>query len=290
MAASNRSFEERYFASDDGLKLYYRDYAAEEPDRMPVLCLHGLTRNSRDFAPLATVIVPRHRVIAFDFRGRGRSDYDPDWHNYHPARYVDDVWKLVDELGLTRVALLGTSLGGLMAMLMHSQRPDCVAAVVLNDIGPRIDPDGIARVAANVGTLPVVADLDAAIAATKANYGMAFPKWNDEKWKWLTEVTYRQTDEGSYELNFDRNIGVAVREGVSGLRVDPWELYASLEQTPVLLVHGAISDILTDDIIVDMRDKKPDLEVVVVPDTGHAPMLDEPEAVNAILEFLDRLT
>lgn len=290
MTTSNGTFEEHFYHSADGLSLHYRDYPGPETGGLPVLCLHGLTRNSRDFAPVAEALATRHRLIAFDFRGRGRSEYDPEWRNYHPAQYVADVWKLVDELDLQRVALLGTSLGGWMSMLMHHERPAMIAAVMLNDIGPRIDPDGIARVAASAGMLPAAASLEAAIAATKSNYEIAFPKWDDEKWRWFTEITYRQLADGSFDMNFDRNIGVAVREGVSMLRDDPWQLYAGLDRTPTLLLHGALSDILTNEIVAEMSDMNPDLEVAVVADTGHAPLLDEPEAVDAIVRFLDRVS
>ncbi len=289
MAQSKPVFAERFFESADGLELYYRDYAPAAPGGVPVLCLPGLTRNSRDFEAIASQLAARHRVIAFDFRGRGRSDYDHDRRNYHPAQYTADVWKLVDELQLERVALVGTSLGGMVSVLMHAERPGAIAGVVLNDVGPRLDADGIARVIAGAGKLPVAADRDGAVAATRENYAHAYPDWDDSQWQWFADITYRQQADGRYDLNYDRNIGVAVREGVSGLRADPWELFMKLSDTPVLLVQGKLSDILTDEIVAEMRDAKPDLEVVVVPNRGHAPVLDEPEAQNAILEFMERL-
>ncbi|MGI9341550.1 MAG: alpha/beta fold hydrolase [Gammaproteobacteria bacterium] len=280
---------ERFFESADGLEIYYRDYAPPEPGGLPILCLHGLTRNSRDFESIASVLNARHRVIAFDFRGRGRSDYDPDWSNYHPAQYVTDVWKLIDILEIDRMALIGTSLGGMMSVLMQHERPDAIAGVVLNDVGPRLDPDGIARVVANAGKLPISPDRDGAITATRENYGHAYPDWDESQWQWFADITYQRLADGRYDLNFDRNIGVAARKGVSGLRTDPWQLFAKLKYKPVLLVHGALSDILTNEIVAEMRDVKTDLEVVVVPNRGHAPVLDEPEAQNAILEFMERL-
>ena len=289
MATNKSPFKEKFFESADGLALYYRDYTPADPGGLPVLCLHGLTRNSRDFESIASQLAARHRVIAFDFRGRGRSDYDPDWRHYHPAQYVADVWKLVDELELGCMALIGTSLGGIMSALMHHERPNAIAGVVFNDVGPRLDPEGIARVVAGVGKLPVVADRDGAVAATRQNYEHAFPGWDESQWQWFADITYRRRADGRFDLNYDRNIGVAAREGVSGLRADPWQLFAELRNKPVLLVHGALSDILTNEIVDEMRDVKPDLDVVVVPDRGHAPVLDEPEAQNAILDFLQQI-
>jgi pimeloyl-ACP methyl ester carboxylesterase len=144
------SFSEKFYRSRDGLQLYYRDYAGDA-GKVPVLCLHGLTRNSRDFAALAAHIAPTRRVIVPDHRGRGRSQYDPHWLNYHPGTYVDDMWTLLQELSIERVIVVGTSLGGLMATLMAAMRPQMLAGVVLNDIGPEIDPTGAARIQSYAG-------------------------------------------------------------------------------------------------------------------------------------------
>ena len=282
------SFSEGRFLSTDGLSLYYRDYDIAS-SRMPLVCLPGLTRNSRDFEALAATAAQSRRVICPDFRGRGESDYDPDWKNYHPAQYTADTWGLLDQLGIDQVVAVGTSLGGWMAMLMAYERPGSVAAAIMNDIGPDVNPEGIARVQKGAGRLDRVATLDEAVEQAKWFYEIAFPDWNDDKWRHYTQITYRKTRDGHYDLNFDRNIGVASREGVSGLRTDPWTLYDSLIDKPVLLVHGSISDILTPDIIERMRAKKPDLEVVDVSRVGHAPLLDEPEAQDAISTFLDNL-
>ncbi len=281
-------FSEGRFRSADGLSLYYRDYD-NGSSRLPLVCLPGLTRNSRDFEAMAATAAQSRRVICPDFRGRGESDYDPDWKNYHPAQYTADTWALLDQLGIDQVVAAGTSLGGWMAMLMAYERPGSVAAAIMNDIGPDVNPDGIARVQKGAGRLDKVATLDEAVEQAKWFYEIAFPDWSDEKWRHYTQITYRKTDDGHYDLNFDRNIGVASREGVSGLRTDPWTLFDSLIDKPVLLVHGSISDILTPDIIERMRAKKPDLEVVDVSRVGHAPLLDEPEAQDAISTFLDNL-
>ena len=282
------SFDERFFESDDGLRLYYRDYASDA-DAIPVLCLPGLTRNSRDFAGLVSTVSTGRRVLCADLRGRGRSEHDPDWKNYNPYQYCDDTWRLLDTADVEQVVIVGTSLGGLMAMMMNHGQPSRVRAVVMNDIGPEMNPAGIERVVAGAGLLEAAHTFDQAIEQVKRNYELAFPDWDDAQWHRYTEITYCETPAGGYDLNYDRKIGHAARQGASGLTDDPWDLFASLADTPTLVVHGEISDILTVEIIDRMRARKPDLGVATVGNRGHAPLLDEPEAVDAISTFLDSL-
>ena len=279
-------FEECHVEAADGLRLYYRDYPNVSP-RSPVICLPGLTRNSRDFAPLATRISTTRRVICPDLRGRGKSQYDPEWRNYHPGQYAADLWQLLDTLQLDEVVIIGTSLGGWMAMLLNHQQPGRIAGAVMNDIGPEADPDGIARVVATAVRLDVVGSLAEAIEQAKSVYSIVFPDWSEDQWQAYTETTYRQLDDGRFDLNFDRNIGHAAREGVSGLEIDPWKMFGDLANVPTLLIHGVMSDILTEPIIDRMRQHKPDLKIAPVRDRGHAPLLDEQEAVDAIATFLE---
>jgi len=279
-------FEECHVEAADGLRLYYRDYPNVSP-RSPVICLPGLTRNSRDFAPLATRISTTRRVICPDLRGRGKSQYDPEWRNYHPGQYAADLWQLFDTLQLDEVVIIGTSLGGWMAMLLNHQKPGRIAGAVMNDIGPEADPNGIARVVATAGLLDIVGSLAEAIEQAKSVYSIAFPDWSEDQWQAYTETTYRQLDDGRFDLNFDRNIGHAAREGVSGLEIDPWKMFGDLANVPTLLIHGVLSDILTEPIIDRMRQHKPDLKIAPVRDRGHAPLLDEQEAVDAIATLLE---
>lgn len=282
----HRMYEERYVEAADGLRLYFRDYPSASP-RTPVLCLPGLTRNSRDFEPLAMRISETRRVISPDLRGRGKSQHDPEWRNYHPGQYAADLWQLLDSLQVEEVVVIGTSLGGWMTMLLNHQRPGRIAGAVMNDIGPEADPGGIARIVATAGLLDVVGSLDEAIEQAKSVYSIAYPDWGAEQWRAYTESTYRMLDDGRFDLNFDRNIGHAAREGVSGLDVDPWAMFDGLASVPTLLIHGMLSDILTAPIIEKMRRRKPDLQVVAVRKRGHAPLLDEQEALDAITTFLE---
>jgi len=278
-----------HYRSSDGLELFYRDCPAESPTRAdPVICLPGLTRNSLDFVFLASRLGRQRRVIMPDLRGRGQSQFAEDRTHYHPHQYARDIFDLMDKLGISRAAIVGTSLGGLIAMVMAAERPEAVSAVVLNDVGPEIDPTGLARILASAGLVPEVHGWEQAVETLKQHYGVVYPDWSDRRWLAFARTTYRESGAGKLDIQMDRNVGLAVREGVSGLREDPWLLFDALKGKPVLVLRGAISDILTPDILTRMKARKPDLEVTIVPGRGHAPFLDEPEAVDAIETFLDR--
>lgn len=285
---SRSRFLDAYYDSADGLKLFYRDYSSRSNKAsIPVICLPGLTRSSRDFGSLAVQIAQRRRVITTDLRGRGRSDYDPDRSHYHPQQYVADVWELLASLGIDKVIVIGTSLGGLMAMIMACQRPASIAGVILNDIGPELDPVGLARVVEGAGLLPVVDNWQDAVHETRKNYGSAFPDWSDSQWLEYAKSTYRESNDGRLDMNFDRNIGVASREGTSGVRQDPWQLFDAFLPIPLLVFRGEHSDIFSSTTLEKMQRRKPDLAAVTVRNRGHAPYLDEPEARDAIDTFLD---
>jgi pimeloyl-ACP methyl ester carboxylesterase len=276
-----------HFRSADGLNIYYRDYGGQQ-DGTPVICLPGLTRNSRDFEDLAQYLCDRRRVLTIDFRGRGFSDHDPDWHNYHPLTYVADVWTLLDLLNIDRVIVIGTSLGGLCAMVMAAQQPQRVAGVVINDIGPEINPAGIERVQKYTGLLPPVANWDEAIAQTKEIYGAWLPGLPEAEWKKMAWRAYREDDDGVPHLDIDLNIGRAVRE-IGPQKGDPWALFDAFRNVPTTLLWGEMSDILTGDIVDKMKARKPDLEVIAVANRGHAPLLDEPECRAGIDALLERV-
>ncbi len=278
---------EHYYQSKDGLNLFYRDYGSQN-DGTPIICLPGLTRNSRDFGDLATYISAGRRVITVDFRGRGLSEHDEDWKNYHPLTYVDDVWTLLDLLNIPRVIVVGTSLGGLCAMVMAAQQGPRIAAVVMNDIGPTINPAGIARIQNYTGRVPPVTSWEEAAAQTKELYGEWLPGLSDEEYLRMAKRAFRESDAGVPQLDMDANIGRAVRE-LGPQKGDPWEFFAALQDIPVTVLWGLLSDILTEDIINEMKNAKPDLDVVAVPDRGHVPLLDETECLSAIDALLEKV-
>jgi pimeloyl-ACP methyl ester carboxylesterase len=283
-------YEEKHFRSRDGLSLYYRDYPGPR-ERSPVLCLHGLTRNCRDFEALALHIAPRRRVITPDQRGRGRSQYDPTWMNYHPGVYVEDMWTLLSELSIGRVIVVGTSLGGLMAMLMGATRPQAVAGIVLNDVGPEIDPAGAARIQSYVGRLPPVRNWSDAAAQMKLTYGVALPDYTEQQWMQFARASFVAGDDGVPRLAADPKIGDAVRAMPPrpGATAAMWMAFGSLGHIPMLAIRGERSDILAADTFDRMQREVPALARVTVPNRGHPPLLDEPESLAAIDRFIDGL-
>ena len=278
----------RYYDSDDGLKLYYRDFG-EDNAGTPVICLPGLTRNSRDFEDLARRLAGNgRRVLTPDFRGRGFSEHDPNWENYHPGTYIKDVWRLLDTLGIEQVIIVGTSLGGLCAMHMSAEHNQRVAAVVLNDVCPEINPAGLARVQSYTGRVPPVKSWEEAAAQTQEIYGEWLPGLGDDDWAKMAWRAYREDADGVPRLDIDPAIGTAVRK-VGAQKGDPWSNFATLVDTPVVMLWGVMSDIATEDIIDKMREVKPDLEVVPVANRGHVPLLDEPECTAAIDKLLEEV-
>lgn len=286
-------FEERIVASVDGLALYARDYAALAPETgLPVICLHGLTRNSRDF----DVIAPRiaacgRRVIAPDVRGRGKSANDPDPAHYVPAVYAQDIVALMDKLAIPRAVFVGTSMGGIITMVTAAIAPDRVAAAVLNDIGIRVDAAGLARIAGYVGRGQPVRTWAEAANAVRAIAGDIYPSRLDDDAFWLAfaQRTFRQREDGLIETDYDPHIALALAAAGDAPPPDMTPLFNALAGKRVLLVHGALSDLLTPAIIEDMRKLRPDLSTVDVESVGHAPMLDEPEAWDALLSFLAKV-
>ncbi len=285
---TSNAWQDRYFSSADGLRLYYRDYACAEAGRVPVLCLPGLTRNSRDFESIALRIRRSRRVLSADLRGRGLSQHDPNWRNYHPGTYVVDVARLLADAGVPRVIVLGTSLGGILAMVIAATASQALAGVILNDVGPEVAPEGLQRIASYVGRNDPVRTWDEAAAQARATYGLAWPEATDEDWMNFARRSYTDVD-GVPQLAMDPMIGEAVRAAPAGAAPDLWPVFAALRPIPTLALRGALSDVLSQDTFDRMAREKPDLERVTVARRGHPPMLDEPECVAAIEQFLARI-
>ncbi len=279
---------DRYFTSGDGLRLYYRDYPAAEPGRLPVLCLPGLTRNCRDFEISALRIQRTRRVLSPDLRGRGRSQHDPNFLNYHPGTYVGDLALLLKDAGVERAILLGTSLGGILSMLIAAGMPQVPAGVILNDVGPEVAPEGLQRIAQYVGRHAPVRDWAEAAAQARATYGLALPDLTDDDWLAMARRGYVEVD-GVPRLDMDPRIGDAVRAAPAGAAPDLWPLYAALKPVPTLAIRGELSDVLSVATFDRMQLEKPDLRRLTVPRRGHPPLLDEPECVSTIDEFLAQL-
>jgi pimeloyl-ACP methyl ester carboxylesterase len=280
-------FEDRYFTVRDGLKLHYRDYAGAS-DRLPLLCLHGLTRNARDWAEFAERYSPRFRVLALDFRGRGGSDYDPLPARYNLLTYAGDIIELLDQLGIKQAIFVGTSLGGLVTMTIAAMAPQRIFATILNDVGPDVDPSGIDRILTYVGKDVRFQSWDAAADAIAANYGSSFDRYTHEDW---VKMAKRNCREENDEIRFDYDMAIAEPFKTTGPtpHVDLWPFFAALGQKPLLVVRGEKSDLLTAATAARMREVAPGMKLAVVPGVGHAPELNEPEAVAVIGDFLDEI-
>ncbi|EAR50290.1 hydrolase, alpha/beta fold family protein [Oceanicola granulosus HTCC2516] len=269
------------FTTSDGLRLHYED----EGDGQPVLCLAGLTRNGADFRYLAPHLADT-RLIRLDYRGRGQSEWAQDFHSYNILREGQDAIELLDVLGLDRVALVGTSRGGLVAMALARSHPERLAAVVLNDIGPVIEPEGLARIMDYVGRPPPWPDYEAAADALSAEMAAEFPGVPRARWREQAEAMYRQTKDG-LALRYDPRLRDALLTQSGGPPPDPWSFAHGLAAIPTGVIRGARSDLLSERTIVEMLHRYPGTRAVTVPDRGHVPFLDEPEAVALIRAILE---
>jgi len=275
---------EYWFDSHDGLRLYSRVYAAAA-DSPVVLCLHGLMRNSRDFGALAAQLAARYRVIVPDVRGRGFSARDPNFNNYQIPVYLQDVLTLLAGLGAARVSIIGTSMGGLMAMMLAATHPKLVSRIVLNDIGPEVDPAGLERIRGYAGKAAPVRSWPEAIAQLRADYAAAWPNLSDARWDEIARLSYRANAQGVPEVDADPLIREPLKSSAAAAP-DLWPLWRSLARVPILVIRGAHSDILSVTTLARMQRERPGLEVLTVANRGHAPLLDEPGCVAAIERFL----
>jgi pimeloyl-ACP methyl ester carboxylesterase len=283
-SAAEARYPREYLTVSDGLRLHYRDYPSAT-DKVPLLCLHGLTRNSRDFAEFAERYSPERRVVTLDFRGRGLSDYDPLPARYTPLTYAGDVIQLLDALAIPRAVFVGTSLGGLVTMLTAATSPQRIAAAILNDVGPDVDTAGVGRILTYVGKDIRFESWDAAADAIAVNQGSSFERYTHEDW---VKMARRNCREANGEIRFDYDMAIAEPFKTVGPapQVDLWPLFAALAQKPVLVIRGERSDLLTAATAARMRQVAPHMTLATVPGVGHAPELNEPEAVAAIDEFL----
>jgi len=285
----SKTYAEIDWQSHDGLRLYARVYAGPIPAAPTVLCLHGLTRNSRDFEDLAPHLALRHRVVVPDLRGRGFSARDPQPKNYQPGIYVQDILALLDRLDVPRMAVIGTSLGGMLAMMLGYSHRARVAGMVLNDVGPEIDPVGALRIKGYAGRLPPPLRWSEAVAQTRAVYGEAWPGLGPDRWEALARRGYREDAAGVVMVDADPGIGEALRAAPAGA-MDLWPLWKALREIPTLAIRGARSDILSAAVFARMKHENPGLQQLEVANRGHVPLLDEPECIAALDAFLSQIS
>ncbi|HEY6530792.1 MAG TPA: alpha/beta hydrolase [Acidimicrobiales bacterium] len=275
---------ERVVTAADGSGLFVRSFG-ELTERPAVVCIAGLTRNSRDFEAVAPDLAVDRMVLTLDLRGRGRSDADPTARSYTVATYADDVVGVLDAFGLDRVVVIGTSLGGLTAMWLGSGHPERVAGIVLNDIGPELQPEGVARVASYAGKLAPISTWEEAVAQSRFVSEEALPGLSDDEWLTIARQRYREAADGTVVIDHDAGItsGPAPTE-------DPWWIFDRLAGIPILVLRGATTDLLAPSTVETMKALHPGLVAVEVPDRGHAPTLEEPVARQALADFLASLS
>ena len=291
MDAGVQAFEEIYFTTRDGLRLYGRRYRAHRrSDRRPVLCLAGLTRNSRDFHVLATTLSQHSKsprdVFTLDTRGRGFSEYDKDWRNYAVPVEMLDAIDYLTRCDLSEVAVIGTSRGGLIAMVMAAVQPSAIGAVVLNDIGPVVETEGLLRIAGYVGKTPVPRSWEDAARIAREINQRQFPNIPPERWMEIARQLYNEKGgrpAPGYDAKVARSLSV-----LEGPMPTLWPQFDALKRVPALVIRGANSDLLSAATTEAMAARHPALTNHVVPDEGHAPLLHDKPTLDAIATFLER--
>lgn len=279
-----QSYRDGHVLVADGLRLHYRDYPGNS-DEPPLLCLPGLTRNVKDFDTFARIFAPGHRVLALEFRGRGESDYDPVPSRYVPLTYANDVIQLLDELRIEKAIFVGTSLGGLVTMAVAVLSVDRIAAAVINDVGPQLSPVGLERIRTYVGGDARFRTWDEAAETIASNNGHVPPAYSHEDWVRMAHRVCRE-EHGLIRFDYDQAIAIPFETSGATPTIDMWPLFKTLGQKPLLVLRGSLSDLLTPEGLEKMHEAVPAMKSATIPGVGHAPMLDEPEAVAAVDAFL----
>jgi pimeloyl-ACP methyl ester carboxylesterase len=274
------------WTSADGLTLRYRDHPGRA-DRPPVLCIPGLTRNCRDYEPVAEALAGEWRVICVDLRGRGLSDYAKDSASYQPLQYAADVTALLDRLGIERAVMIGTSLGGVVTMLLAMTAPGRIAAAVLNDIGPEVEASGLARIRSYVGQGRSFPTWMHAARGLREQGGIAYPDFQLADWLRLAKRLMVVGPGG--RIAFDYDMKIAEPFNAPAGTFDMWPAFGALAGRPLLAVRGELSDILSAQTLERMKREVPELDTVTVERTGHAPTLEEPAAQQALARLLAKV-
>ncbi len=280
-------YKDGYWTTADDLRLHYRDYPGRA-DRLPVVCLHGLTRNARDFADLAESLAGERRVIVPEHRGRAESEYAKDATTYNPPQYVEDVIQLLDELGIDRFVSVGTSLGGIMTFIIGATRPDRLAGAVINDIGPYIEPEGLAVIFKYVGQGRSFETWVHAARALEEVHVRAHPTFELADWIAMAKRLMALGGNGRIVFDYDIKIAELFNTIDPDNQPDGWPAVDALAGKPVLIVRGELSDVFSAETMDKMLARLPDAEGISLPDVGHAPLLDEPGVAEAIDRLLAR--
>lgn len=285
-------FASRFFSAADGLRLHVRDYGAPQDPGLPVVCLPGLSRTSADFAPLASALSVglaggrRRRVLALDYRGRGLSDYDPDWKHYSLAVENADILAVLDATGVERAVIIGTSRGGLHAMLLSETRCSVLAGVVLNDIGAVFEPRGMARIRSYVGKIAAPSSEADAIVLLKKLMGERFTSLSEADWVTYARMTFAD-EQGRFGPRYDPLLGKAMEDFDAAQPMPAlWRQFDGLRAVPLLIIRGANSDLFAPETLAEMVARHPGAETHVVEGQGHPPLLIDAELTGRIADFI----
>ena len=286
--AAASAYADRIWTSGDGLKLHFRDYPGRT-DRPPLLCLPGLTRNARDFAQLAERLAGEWRLLCPDLRGRGDSAYAKDPASYNPVQYADDLELLLADQAIDRFVAIGTSLGGILTMLLAARAPDRIAGALLNDVGPELAPTGLARIRDYLGQARSYPTWMHAARAVEETQALAFPDYQASDWLAMAKRVMVLGGNGRIVFDYDMKIADAFGAPRSETSPDLWPALLALHGKPVTLLRGELSDLLTEEAQQQMAQRLPGADAVTVARVGHAPMLDEPASVAALDRLLARI-
>jgi pimeloyl-ACP methyl ester carboxylesterase len=283
---------DHYVTARDGLRLHVREHGERTAPGLPVVCLPGLARTTADFDVLASALAgdarrPR-RVLALDYRGRGLSDHDPNPDNYAIPVELDDVLSVLTARAVASAVFVGTSRGGLIVMALAAARPGVIAGAVLNDIGPVIETQGLMRIKGYVGKLPQPRTLEEGAEILRHLFSPQFTRLGDADWLASARRTWRQHD-GRLVVTYDPQLAHALAAIDPDHPLPPlWPQFDALAQVPLMVIRGANSDLLSIATVDAMRARRREMETLVVPDQGHAPLLAEAETIARIADFIAR--
>jgi len=278
----------KFISAPDGLKLHVRCWGPRAAKGTPVICLAGLARTVADFDALAPALADggARRVIALDYRGRGQSEYDPNPENYNVAVELADVLAVATALECLPAVFVGTSRGGILTMLLAAHRPAAIAGVVLNDIGPVLELQGLMRIKGYVGKLPQPRSFDDGAEVLRRLFGGQFPKLTKEDWLKAAHRTFQEDKAGlipTYDVNLAKTLaGIDPEKPIPPM----WKEFEAMRNMRVLAIRGENSDLLSAATFEEMQARHPGLETLLVPDQGHAPLLAEAETIARISSFV----
>ncbi len=285
----SKAYQDVYYQSNDNLTLYARDYKNSHAAKT-IICMHGFTRNSADFEPLAQILSEKYRIIVPDQRGRGLSEYDSNTANYNPAKYIDDMFKLIQVLDLDEVHIIGTSMGAVVGMSMAAMQPKTVKSMVLNDLGPKVDGFGLKRILESMGIQPKINCWDDAVAHLKKINRLVYPDFTEEQWMGYTVNVFKENNDGVPVSTLDPGVSDLHKDfDVESSPMDLWPVFHSASACSFLVIRGEMSDVFSLSCFKELKQYDNVLNTYEVPRVGHAPLLDDKPTITVISKFFNNI-